>query len=111
VSDFTRFPTFEKILHYQFPGMMSASWMSRKPGGEASVKLYNDYKQFLQKGTAIFQLSHAALGCPASLVSPPAPQYPGSHGAASLTEEIIALAILAAITVTGAALRFRKRLD
>jgi ABC-2 type transport system permease protein len=32
-------------------------------------------------------------------------------GAGSLTEEIVALAILGAITVTGAVLRFRKRLD
>ena len=32
-------------------------------------------------------------------------------GAASLTEEIVALAILGAITVTGAVLRFRKSLD
>ena len=32
-------------------------------------------------------------------------------GAGALTDEILALAILAAITVTGAALRFRKRLD
>jgi ABC-2 type transport system permease protein len=32
-------------------------------------------------------------------------------GAASLTQEIVALAILGALTVTGAALRFRKRLD
>jgi ABC-2 type transport system permease protein len=32
-------------------------------------------------------------------------------GASSLTQEIVALAILGALTVTGAALRFRKRLD
>jgi len=32
-------------------------------------------------------------------------------GAGALTDEILALAILAAITVTGAAVRFRKRLD
>jgi hypothetical protein len=48
VSDFTRFTNFEKTLHYQFPGLMSAPWMSRRPGGEAAVKLYNDYQQFLQ---------------------------------------------------------------
>lgn len=48
VSDFTRFPNFEKTLHYQFPGLMSASWMSRRPGGAASVQLYNEYKRVLE---------------------------------------------------------------
>jgi hypothetical protein len=48
VSDFTRFPNFEKTLHYQFPGLMSAPWMSRKPGGPASVQLFNEYKRSLE---------------------------------------------------------------
>ena len=48
ISDFRRFPNFEKILHYQFPGMMSAPEMTRQPGGPASVKLYEDYKQYLK---------------------------------------------------------------
>ena len=48
VSDFTRFGNFEKTLHYQFPGLMSSPAMSRQPGGPASVKLYNDYKAYLQ---------------------------------------------------------------
>ena len=47
ISDFTRFPGFEKTLHYQFPGLMSSSAMSRQPGGPASVKLYQDYARFL----------------------------------------------------------------
>jgi len=50
VSDFTRFPNFEKTLHYQFPGLMSGPGMSRKPGGEPSLKLYQDYKRFLEDG-------------------------------------------------------------
>jgi hypothetical protein len=52
VSDFTRFPNFEKTLHYQFPGLMSSPEMSRQPGGPASVKLYLDYKQYLEGLTA-----------------------------------------------------------
>jgi hypothetical protein len=48
VSDLNRFPGFEKSLHYQFPGLMSAPWMSRQPGGPASVELYNDYKRTLE---------------------------------------------------------------
>lgn len=48
VSDLTRFPGFEKTLHYQFPGMMSSPEMSRKPGGEPSVRLFEDYRRFLE---------------------------------------------------------------
>ena len=51
VSDFSRFPNFEKTLHYQFPGLMCAPWMSRKPGGEPAVRLYQDYRRFLEGGT------------------------------------------------------------
>ncbi len=49
VSDFTRFGNFEKILHYQFPGLMSSPGMSRQPGGPASVQLYLDYQKYLEK--------------------------------------------------------------
>lgn len=48
-SDFQRFPNFEKTLHYQFPGMMSAPEMTRQPGGAPSVRLYTDYQQYLQR--------------------------------------------------------------
>jgi len=50
VDDIKRFPNFEKILHYEFPGMMSSPQMSRRPGGPASVKLYEDYERYLRKG-------------------------------------------------------------
>ena len=46
VDDLLRFPIFEKILCYQFPGLLNAPWSSAKPGGEATVKLYNEYRQF-----------------------------------------------------------------
>ena len=59
VSDFSRFPNFEKTLHYQFPGLMCAPWMSRKPGGDAAVNLYNDYRRFLEGGVEAFQLRPA----------------------------------------------------
>jgi hypothetical protein len=48
VSDISRFPNFEKILHFEFPGMMSSPKMSRRPGGAASVKLYEDYERYLR---------------------------------------------------------------
>lgn len=40
---------FETVLHYQFPGMMSSPDMSRKPGGDASLKLYGDLQQSLRE--------------------------------------------------------------
>lgn len=49
IDDLARFPDFEKTLHYQFPGLMSSPRMSRRPGGEASVKLYVDYQRFLDR--------------------------------------------------------------
>ena len=49
VSDFTRFPNFEKTLHYQFPGLMSSPEMTRKPGGAATVELYEDYRRYLRR--------------------------------------------------------------
>ncbi len=49
IGDLRRFPNFEKILHYQFPGMMSAPQMTRQPGGPASVTLYEDYRRYLEE--------------------------------------------------------------
>ena len=86
VSDLTLFPNFEKILHYQFPGLMCAPWMSRRPGGEPAVKLYNDYRRFLEHGAEAFQLRHGARGANVKLSQPPSPRYPGRNGAASLTD-------------------------
>jgi hypothetical protein len=48
VSDIQRFQNFETILCYQYPGLMNSPWASRKPGGEATVKLFVDYKRFLE---------------------------------------------------------------
>ena len=47
LSDLHRFPNFEKILCYQFPGLMNSPQMSIKPGGENTVKLFRDYKNYL----------------------------------------------------------------
>lgn len=48
VDDLMRFPNFEKILCYQYMGLFNAPWASIKPGGEDTVKLFNDYKRFLE---------------------------------------------------------------
>ncbi|MEO5908065.1 MAG: DUF4434 domain-containing protein [Ginsengibacter sp.] len=49
LSDLHRFPNFEKILCYQFPGLMNSPQMSIKPGGENTVKLFLDYKKYLDE--------------------------------------------------------------
>jgi hypothetical protein len=47
LSDLKRFPNFEKILCYQYPGLLTAPDASIKLGGEPAVKLYQDYKNYL----------------------------------------------------------------
>lgn len=48
IDDLERFRQFETILHYQFPGMMCSPEMSRRPGGDAAVRLYMDYRKMVQ---------------------------------------------------------------
>jgi len=55
LSDLERFPNFEKILCFQFAGLFNAPWMSRKPGGEPTVKLYRDYKEYYEKKEKEFE--------------------------------------------------------
>jgi len=47
IDDLRRFPAFEKVLCYQFPGLMNAPSASITPGGPATVKLYRDYGRFI----------------------------------------------------------------
>jgi len=81
ISDFTRFPNFEKSLHYQFPGLMSGPGMSRQPGGPASAALYEDYRQYLEalrQGAWPSRFTNAAQGKPVTLATPPDDRYPGA---------------------------------
>jgi hypothetical protein len=48
IQDMRRFPNFEKILCYQYPGMFNSSESRMKPGGAPTVTLYHDYQQYLQ---------------------------------------------------------------
>lgn len=43
------FTGFEETLCYQFPGLMTAPWMSPQLGGRRAVQLYQDYQQILAK--------------------------------------------------------------
>ena len=47
LSDLRRFPNFEKIICYQFPGLLNSPASSIHPGGENTVKLFLDYKKYL----------------------------------------------------------------
>ena len=49
LSDLHRFPNFEKILCYQYPGIMNSPEMSIKPGGENTVKLFLDYQKYIKE--------------------------------------------------------------
>ena len=49
VDDLLRFPNFEKILCYQYPGLLNAPWADKKPGGKDTVKLFLDYEDYLEK--------------------------------------------------------------
>lgn len=49
IQDLQRFPNFEKILCYQYPGIFNAPASRITPGGPATVVLYKDYRQYLQK--------------------------------------------------------------
>ena len=48
IQDMQRFPNFEKILCYQYPGIFNAPASRITPGGPATVVLYNDYRRYLE---------------------------------------------------------------
>jgi hypothetical protein len=48
IQDMQRFPNFEKILCYQYPGIFNAPGLRITPGGPPTVVLYNDYRKYLQ---------------------------------------------------------------
>ena len=76
-----KYSNFETILCYQFPGLMNAPWMSRKPGGEATVKMYQDYQKYLAGGLDAIKIDHAALDKPVKLRNTYNPRYSGKVAA------------------------------
>lgn len=46
VADLERYTDFEKVLHYQFPGLMSPPGLDRPPGGQPSRDLFDAYAAF-----------------------------------------------------------------
>jgi len=49
IRDLTLFDNFEKILCYQFPGVFNDPKMSIRVGEERTIKLFNDYKEYLKR--------------------------------------------------------------
>jgi hypothetical protein len=47
ITDLLMFDNFEKVCCYSYTGLMNAGWQTAKPGGEKTVKLYNDYMKYL----------------------------------------------------------------
>ena len=95
LSDLHRFTNFEKVLCYQFPGQMNAPWMSKKPGGREpgsadTVRLYTDYKRYLQSGLDTdFRVKHAARGRPVNYKVRYSEKY-AAGGSSALTDGKIA---------------------
>ncbi len=48
IQDLQRFPNFEKVLCYQYPGMFNSPRSRVKPGGPATILLYRDYQQYFR---------------------------------------------------------------
>ena len=46
-AELDRFPIFEKVLCYQFPGLLNAPGSRLTPGGEETVNLYREYRRRL----------------------------------------------------------------
>jgi hypothetical protein len=49
VDNLERFTMFEKIICYQFPGLFNAPGSRLTPGGPATVRLFNEYQEYLAK--------------------------------------------------------------
>lgn len=48
LQDMGRFPNFEKILCYQYPGIFNQPSLRITPGGPATVTLFRDYAHYLE---------------------------------------------------------------
>jgi len=48
IKDLLMFDNFEKICCYSYTGLMNAGWQTGKPGGERTVKLFDDYKAYIK---------------------------------------------------------------
>jgi hypothetical protein len=52
-SDLNLFDNFEKVICYQYPGVFNSPDMSVRVGEASTVKLFNDYQQYLDRLHAV----------------------------------------------------------
>jgi hypothetical protein len=100
VDDLRRYPTFEKVLCFQYPGLLNAPWASTRVGGPPTVFLYQNYQQYLKYGldyrkhvdpsTLRKRAEHAAVGKPVTFANFPDPRYPGG-GRSGLADGFLAV--------------------
>jgi hypothetical protein len=65
VDAFRRYPMFEKVVCYQFPGLFSAPWARIQPGGRDTVRLFEEYSAYLrspQSGETYLAVAPEAAG-------------------------------------------------
>lgn len=90
VTDLRRFPNFEKILCFQYPGLFTAPDATPRLGGDDAVRAYNAYRDFLAHGLQT-RIEHLAVGKPVSLAAKYTSEYPYTAGGAKgLTDGDIA---------------------
>ncbi len=46
VADLATYTSFEKVLHYQFPGLMAPKGLASTPGGAPAMALYDSYAAY-----------------------------------------------------------------
>ncbi|MBN1488327.1 MAG: DUF4434 domain-containing protein [Phycisphaerae bacterium] len=51
VDELRQYPRFEKVLCFQYPGIMTAPEAAPRLGGDEAVKLYEDYRRLLESAT------------------------------------------------------------
>lgn len=49
IGDLTRFRNFEKVLCFEYTGLLNEPTNPHPPGGSTTVKLWQDYKKYLDK--------------------------------------------------------------
>jgi len=61
IQDLQRFPNFEKILCYQYPGLFNSPSTKVQPGGAPTVVLYKDYQHYLQEVRQVLPTSRTRV--------------------------------------------------
>lgn len=71
IQDLQRFPNFEKILCYQYPGIFNSPTTRVQPGGAPTVVLYKDYEDYLKTVRQVYKSKTGKTTGPIIMPSPP----------------------------------------